>query len=436
MTAKWASGEQKRPTPRKSTDGKPQSAKSQAHAICTAMLQKKGAMEEELETIALEGAGMTLMGVAVTNRPHLKGLPPVKIIQRKVEGEDIDMLRIPLLLQGIFKHSKGNLIFNQRVFGRLGSNLRDNVIGQDVCIDSRHNPDWGALGWIGSGFPGTGLQEEDDILVAYAIPTIVGKEKVEQKLFRYASAELHANFQHPRVGSALEAAKLSTDDIDTLTLEQIAERIAEEDIMSEKDKDTKAAPTTEEVTQLSEQLADEQEKREALEVRLATLEEERQKAEALEARLKLAEERLAESETRLALSDEEKYVALVDSIMTKAEHYRDKDGKGHPKVFLDAARSLLLMESIKIGEGDGDVIKLEHEEDKEPTVAQVHKFHCDAIVFLLENLPGLVPTQPGTHGEEDRLEHRDDDKDQTVLEEDVKEFIKLTGGPAPAEKED
>ena len=79
VTAGWASGKSKRPTPPKhlyTKDGKPPSAESQAHAICTAMLKKKGVMEEELEAIALEGAGMTLMGVAVTNRPHLKGLPP------------------------------------------------------------------------------------------------------------------------------------------------------------------------------------------------------------------------------------------------------------------------------------------------------------------------------------------------------------------------
>lgn len=426
LLAKWSKNPASRPTPREK-DGKPQEAKQQAFAICTAAQKEAGNMAERLETIALEGTGMTLMGVAVTNRPHLKGLPPVKIVQRKVGGEDVEMLRIPLLLQGIFNHSKGRLVFNQRVFGRLSSNLKDNIVGQDVCVDSRHNPDWGALGWIGNGFPGTGLNEEDDILVAYAIPTAVGREKVEQKLFRYASAELHANFQHPRIGSALEAAKLSTDEIDTLTLEQITE----EDTMPEKDKDT--APTIEEVTQLSEQLADEQEKREALEIRLATLEEGRQKAEALEARLKLAEERLAESETRLAQSDKEKYVALVDSTMTKAEHYRDEEGRAHPKVLLDTARSLLLMEPIKVS--DDDVIKLEHEEDKEPTMAQTHKFYHDAVVFLLENLPGLVPTQPGTHAEEDRLSH-DDDKDKAKAKEEFDEFVKLTGGPTPAKEED
>lgn len=223
LQAKWSKDPKSRPTPKKDKDGKPQRASQQAHAICTASLQKAGKMEDELTAIALEGAGMTLMGLAVTNRPHLKGLPAVKIVKKEVEGEERELLRIPLLLQGIWRHSKGNLVFNSKVFGRLQKNLKDGVIGQDVCIDSRHNPDWGALGWIGPEFAGTGLKEEDDILVAYAEATPIGKEKVEQKAFRYASAELNTNFHHPKIGSKFEAAKLSTDDIEPLLLSELAE---------------------------------------------------------------------------------------------------------------------------------------------------------------------------------------------------------------------
>lgn len=427
MTAKWSKDPKTRPTPRKDKDGKPQDAKTQAHAICTASLQKAGKMEDELTEIALESTGMTLMGVAVTNRPHLKGLPPVKIVEREVQGEKRKQLRIPLLLQGIFRHPKGDLVFNPRVFKHIAKNLGDNVIEQDVCIDSRHNPDWGALGWLGPGFPGTGLSEEDDILVAYADPTPAGEEKVEQKLFRYASAELRSNFQHPRIGDKLEAAKLSTDEIEVLSLAELAE----EEVMPE---DT---PTSDEqVVQLSTELEAQQEHTKKLEERLAKLEEERVEAEKLEERLKLAERRLAESEERLALSDGEKYVALVDSIMTKAEHYRDEDGKGHPKLLLGTARSLLLMEPVKTGEGDDDVIKLEHEEDEEVTLAQTHKFYHDTIVYLLENLPGLVPTEPGTHAKDVSPAKGTEEEEEAKLEEEHKEFIKMTGGPAPANEED
>ena len=99
LTAKWAKDPGSRPTPKKGKDGKPQGAKGQAHAICTASLQKSGKMEEELTAVMLEGSGMTLMGMAVTNRPHLKGLPPVKIVKRTVGEEEKELLRIPLLLR-------------------------------------------------------------------------------------------------------------------------------------------------------------------------------------------------------------------------------------------------------------------------------------------------------------------------------------------------
>lgn len=427
LQAKWKKDPSSRPTPRKDKSGKPQDAKSQAFAICTSSLQKAGKMEDELTAIALEGSGITLMGIGLTNRPYLKGLPPIKIVEREVGGEKKEQLRIPFLLQGIFKHSKGNLVFNPKVYARMIGNLEKNILEQDICVDSRHNPDWGALGWLGPNTPGTTLREEDDMLVAYADLTPLGKEKVEQKSFRYASAEFSTNFQHPRIGGALEAAKLSTDDIDILTLSELAEQEA---IMPANDEPKNNQPDNEAMLL---ELQEERQKRERLEARLVKLEEEGQKAEELEKRLADTERRLVESEERLALSDEEKYVALVDSVMTRAEHYRDKDGKGHPKMLLDVARSLLLMETIK-GD-DEDVVKLEHEEDQEPTSAQIHKFYHDAVVYLLENLPGLVPTEGGAHPEDERP--GGGEEDTTKLQEEVKEFMEKTGGPvAPADEED
>jgi hypothetical protein len=387
LMAQWSKDPKSRPTPKKDKDGKPQDAKTQAHAICTASLKKSGKMEEELTEIMLEGNGMTLMGVAVTNRPHLKGLPPVKVVRRIVGEEEKDLLRIPLLLQGIFKHPKGNLVFNPKVFERLKRNLRDNVIEQDLCVDSRHNPDWGALGWVGPGFPGTGLQEEDDILVAYADPTPIGREKVEQNLFRYASAELHANFRHPQIGDKFEAAKLSTDEIDVVLLEHIAEEEAR--IMAEKDKDTIIdEPQNDEAMQVK--LEEERQKREELETRLEELEKQQQERE------KDLITRLEEAEIRLAEKDREGYEAHVEAVMIKAESYRDKDGKGHPKLLLEAIKAALLLEDFKFGDEDKEIITLEHEEDKEPTVAHLQKYYHDLFIYLLENLPGLVPTQGGT----------------------------------------
>lgn len=116
--------------------------------------------------------------------------------------------------------------------------------------------------------------------------------------------------------------------------------------------------------------------------------------------------------------------ARIDQAITAAEGYRD-DGKAHSKLFLEFFKNMML--GSDIGEGDG-VIKLE--DDESNTTA----YYRSALVWLSENLPGVVPMNaPQSERDKSRPVTLGDDQD--LDQDDVNEIRIMWGGKAKA-KED
>lgn len=368
LTSKWKAKPSSRPTPKKDSKGKPQDAKAQAFAICTASLKASGKMEAEL--ISLEGVGPVILGAAATNRPHIGGLPEVS----RVEQDGEKLLRIPLLVLGKWRHTSGLLDFTRDVVERMRANFQDNVVGRKVSWDNRHKPELGALAW----FKGFRYEEGDDgkkLFVGYARPTPAGDKVIDEERYKYASIEFHPNWETPLVSA------LSSDEFEPCVEREV--------IM----------PDETGVDGVNEE-----------------------QVIALEADLKKAQDALKlEQEGRTALQDrivrleQRSLRQFVDNILLKAEQYRDGENRAHSKVLLDWARAVLLEDPI--GEGEG-AISLEDRND----ATQTRAYYRRAIGTLLESLPGVVPMSSGETDpdKERRLGLESDDYEPT--DEEVQEF--------------
>jgi hypothetical protein len=72
----------------------------------------------------------------------------------------------------------------------------------------------------------------------------------------------------------------------------------------------------------------------------------------------------------------------VDLIVSKAQNYRDNDGKGHAPILLEIAKKALLGEAVTLADTE---IKLENRE-----AHNVAEYYRNVFIALLENLPGQV----------------------------------------------
>jgi len=364
MLAKWRKNPKDRPEPKKSKSGKPQTARSQAFAICTASLQKAGKLET-VDLVSLEGVGPTVLGAAATNRPHIKGLPPISI----VEEDGKEKLLVPLLRQGHYKHSSGLLEFNDTVFANMVGNYKEGVVGNDISLDNRHKPELGALGWFEDLYV-----DDNGILTAKVGPTSVGLDTIKDKRYRYASIEFHRDWESPEV-------KFTSESIEYL------EDFSKEDIVMDDEK----------VTQLEQQNQELMSGKVALEQKIASLEAAQ-----------------AAREKEIAKLEERVIAERVRGIILEAESYRDENGLAHPKALIDWARKILAFEKFEDG---SDVVSLE----EGYTSGDVKAYTRKAVVSLLKTLPGTVPLESD---ESDRLEHRmgDDNPDGEYTNEETQSF--------------
>lgn len=367
LLSKWRAKPDSRPTPRKDRAGKPQEAKSQAHAICTASLQKAGKMETEL--ICLEGVGPTILGAGATNRPHIRFLPEVT----RVEQDGKNLLRIPLLVLGKWKHARGLLDFTREVVEKMRDNFVSNVVGNKISWDNRHKPEIGALAW----FKRFQYEEDGDrkLFVGYAEATPAGDKVVDEKRYRYASIEFNPDWENPLV------AALSSDEFEPYVEQEVI--MPDETVVDGVN---------------DEQIV-------ALEADLKTAQD----------ALKLEQEGRTALQERIVRLEKRSLRQFVDNILLKAEQYRDGEDRAHSKVLLDWAKAVLLEQPI--GE-DESVIKLEDRDDADQTRA----YYRRTIGALLESLPGVVPMGSGETDpdKEKRLGLESEDYEPT--DDEVKEF--------------
>lgn len=370
MLKQWKAKPASRPTPKKDRSGKPQKARQQAFAICTASLQKAGKMEAEL--ICLEGVGPTILGAGATNRPHIGGLPEVTRVERVGEK----LLRIPLLVLGKWKHARGLLDFTRTVVERMRDNFINNVVGRKISWDNRHKPELGALAW----FESFGYEEEDGkkLFVGYGKPTPAGDKVVDEDRYKYASIEFHPDWENPLV------AALSSDEFEPHVEQEV---VMPDETGVDSGNDKQVVTLEADLKEAQDALKLEQEGRKTLEGERKTLEK------------------------RLIRLEQQGLRQFVDNILLKAEQYRDGESRAHSKVLLDWAKAVLLEEPI--GEGES-VIKLEDCGD----ATQIRAYYRRNIGVLLETLPGIVPMQSGETDPDKERRLESDDYEPTKEETD------------------
>lgn len=319
--------------------------------------------------------GPTLIAVAATSKPHLRQRgTDISIISRNNK----DMVRIPVARKGVYRHRlapDGKLVLDDKAFTKMINNFNNKVTDFNVHLDVRHKDEEGALALLDKDDGGE-LTVEDGWLVAYGFPTDErAKELIQTKRYRYASAEIHPDYQSNLIH------QLSTDDLTIYELQEEDKRgnnMSDVTISQEEYDRLKAA---------SEELE-----------RLKTAPPETQTTQAevipesIRLKLESLERRAKEADRTILMSN----VALA---ITQAEAYRDERGYGHSPVFLNTIKSLLLAEPV--GEGD-QTIKLEGSDEASPE--RVANYYRMGLIRLAKITPGQVNMTGKTEGTEVRLE--------------------------------
>lgn len=381
----------------------PEDKKSRAIAICRASL-KMQEIETEQERIALEGKGPALIAVAITSKPHLDQRTPDDPKSKRieiVEHEGRKLVKIPLFKKALYKHDKGPLSFSDAFINRMVENHKNKVTGRPVYLDFRHGDQYGTLAHLDSEDGGWLQMGQDNWLYAYGLPVV---DNIEQmvKQWPHASVEFAPNYESNFV------QKLSTDDLSEINPEDLVEM---EDIMPKKltlgtkvitlEGEVQDGQVTEIETAYNEMVS----KITQLEAKVIELSPKPAPQLPEEYRVRL--EALEIENRRLSA---EKHAEKVTNVIEKARNYRDSRGYGHSKVMLELAEAGLKLSAY---EADGTTIKLEDG----GKIGDVVAFYGNIIKTMLEKVPGTVPMQGATVGDQVRLEATGFTSDHYTAEE-------------------
>lgn len=349
------------------------SDKAQADNYVKALYANSNEKLEGLKAIMLEEHGPVISGIAITNDPHLP-LPPIGVVD--IDGEKI--IRVPFLRKGIFSHPNGNLVFDDAVFDKMLDNHSKAVSHSGVKLRETHAGK-SALSWFDARKNGRIAKEVDpdfgEILVAYGKPTSnKALEMIESGEYGYASVEWYPNYKDKML------KKLSTEDIlDELSVEDLVDLSQVEVIELEEPMEDKTISLEEYNTlvQAKEKLTEAEAKITELEKKLET--------PVVEDSVELPEDvkrMLEEQKKEINTLKRNAWATQVDLIVSKAQTYRDEDGKGHAPILLEVVKKALLGEAITFGDTE---IKLENRE-----ASNVADYYRKVFISLLENLPGQV----------------------------------------------
>ena len=318
------------------------------------------ASPEETSKYELE-YGPTLVAVAATSKPHLRQRGADITL---IEKDGKEMVRVPIARKGVYKHKlapDGKLVLDDKQFDKMIENFEAEVTDFNVSLDLRHTDEKGALALLDKADGGQ-LVKEGDWLVAYGYPTRQhAKDLITSKSFRYASAEIHPNYDSNLVH------QLSSDDLEIYELEEEKGKDEMSDITIPKEEyDTlKAAQKPEEI-EIPESF--------------------RLELEALKKRAKEADRAILKSNVALAVSE--------------MRSYRDEQGRGHSEAFVNTVSALLLGEPISEGE---ETIKLEADNGA-ITPEVVATYYRQGLLKLAKTTPGQVNMTTKTVGDEIKLE--------------------------------
>jgi hypothetical protein len=411
-----------------------QTEEGTAIAICRTSLKL-----EEQQAIELEGGlGPVLIDAAVTAKPHLRQRGrEVKIVER----DGAEYVEVPLFRQGIYRHPRGRLVFNDTFFDAMIKNHEDAVTDYNVHLDFRHSDKMGALAFMDKQ-DGGWLEKQDGWLVGYGVP--VGekeKELIKSRKWRYASAHFYKDYKSNLVH------KLSSDDLDEMTQEELLEEVtmprkfefgeivinvSEDDgVFALGDESVEALGTLGKAFRaLADKVKEQSAEAEAYQARVAELEaqsddddgDEFELPESVKVQLEESA-RISEAlKLELARTRADRHREKVAFILKNAGDYRDDNGNGHDKHFIDLAKAGLMLQEFE----DGDKpVKLEDGND----TAAVKVYYQNLIRVMLETNPGTVPMAGRTGGDETRLENPDNEDlhyTDDELDEAIEEFGTIT----------
>jgi hypothetical protein len=376
-----------------------------------------------------------MLGVAITNRPHIRlKNHPISFVEK--EGEEY--LRVPIAVQGLYRHPQGDLDFNDDTFKSFLENQKKGIADYDLGLDAKHLPQQGYWAWFEESLNGNVQQEVaengDKLLVAYGKPTTDGvKDLLKKNVFRYASLEFHPNYR-----SNLKSRYLSDD----LTAINISNEILEVnmDFKLELNEDGGAELTKEQVEALQQLVKDGETAVETItsleetaEETKTKLQEATEKIDELESKLETSEDdeeiELSEREKELydriqvleqqsIQAEKEKAEQWVDLKLEKAKGRTDENGMIHSAVFLNVMRALMLGDTVK---DDNKTIELEDATD----AASYGKFVREICAYALTTVPGQVQGEGITAPDDERK--LEDDQTNVMFEAGKKAAASIYG---------
>ena len=163
------------------------------------------------------GKGWTILAAALTNTPRARQKDnPISIIER----DGTKFLRVPLIKKCRIKFRDKVITFGQDEFDQMLRNHTDRVWDAPPYIRVGHH-DSPALAWfarVGDEEPTGEMVQENDWLVAYALPTDDEVEKAKRG-YRYSSIDVHPDYSSNQMGLAFSSDEFEEVDEDEVTEE-------------------------------------------------------------------------------------------------------------------------------------------------------------------------------------------------------------------------
>lgn len=368
-----------------------------------------------METVLLEH-GPALVGVAMTNTPHLRFRDQEITV---VEKDGQKLLRIPILRTGTFRYKRGKLRLTPRVFDKIVDNHEKGVTDFAPSLNLHHERGK-ALGWFHAERGGR-LAVEGNTLVGYTLPTTdEALQYVENGLYAYASAEFVPDYRST-------AEKITMEALEEISPKEIQEEM-ELQYTEEEGKYVFSKEQFDQVEQLIANLeqaqakvtkleSDVNEKGKANSDEVAQLEQELNDAKAKIVELESDEEddlelpesvrvQLESNALEIKRLKEAGLKAKIEGIVSRAS--QPVDGMTHPAYLLEFAKNVLFGQPI----GDGDaVVKLESTD-----AGGYARYLQNSMVHLLETLPRTVQQDPKTQINDKRPDNSNEDGDLLKLE--------------------
>jgi len=104
-------------------------------------------------------------------------------------SKDKKPIDIQVLRMGKFRHPWwGVMTFNEETFNSFIKNFETGIPQSELAFDFRHNPDWGAAGWMEKLFI-----DKLSLMSSTAL-TDRGREKIKKKEFKFFSVEFTEDY--------------------------------------------------------------------------------------------------------------------------------------------------------------------------------------------------------------------------------------------------